>query len=97
MKTDHVDKVYGWIVVILGLTIFACILAVCLARGLTPVVQASLINIAVGSVGALASALSLRENNAPPDTQQQVTIPSADPAVAPITVSTGSPSVPPTL
>lgn len=94
MSTQHVDKVYGWIVVILGFTIQICILTSAFARNLSPIAQNQLLTVAVACVAGLTGALSLRKGGAT-DSQQQVTIPSADPAAPPITVSSGSPVAPP--
>lgn len=95
-QTTHSDRVAGWIVI--GLFIALC-LSLCLVsfmRGLPAVLSSQVVGIAQTCAGALAGSLTLRRPTAPADTQQQVTIPSSEPGVAPITVSSGNPVAPTT-
>lgn len=92
--TTHSERVVGWIVLGLFGTIIVGMLLSAFAPNLSVSSQAQLLAIVAGSAGALAGSLTLRRPTQPTETQQQVTIPSSDPDIAPITVSSGTPVAP---
>jgi hypothetical protein len=96
-KTNHLEKVMGWIVG--GIIVFG-ILCACLAslvHPLSDVTRTGLLNIALACAAALAGAMNVRPQTAQ-DTSQQVTIPSSD-GTPPVTIqtSTGAPPVSPAV
>ena len=97
-QTTHADRIAGWIVLGLILSIIGPVVVVAFCPHLTAVAQSQMLGIAIGAVGALAGALNLKRPTQPADSSQQVTIP-GDNGQAPVTIQTTTgaaiPSPPP--